>query len=196
MSQEASKTQRNNSPRLSTGEGSRPYQWSRLRVLLPPGLARRQRSLAGLTEVWGVLGKTYDPKAAQEKAQQKRDPLLSPHGFLRALGPGDNGHAVEFLETFGPLVISEELRFPLGGLDRALKRWLARLPPHVRKKPRVAVKTVRIDLRDFWAKQTEFRLVAQLYERRKDREGLRRAWREIGTSTPHSSIGSILEHQR
>src|SRR5215472_11077499 len=47
--------------------------------------------------------KSYDVRAAYERALRKHDPLLSPHGLFLSVARNNNHHAKEFLEQFGPL---------------------------------------------------------------------------------------------
>lgn len=82
----------------------------------------------------------YDLRAKYEKAREKDDPLLSPHGFFRSLQFGNRKHALEFTHTFGSLT------------------W----------KPRAfrngADLYTRLNLGEFWAKHRRYCRVAALIE--------------------------------
>lgn len=80
-----------------------------MNVSLPPRFgdaSRRDPALkqymTSATDMRGLITKPYDVGLAWERARSKGDPLLAPHGMFRSLAPGDNWHAKEFLETFGP----------------------------------------------------------------------------------------------
>jgi hypothetical protein len=82
-------------------------------------------------------GKEYDIEASYQAARRQRDPYLAPHGMFRRLKPGDNGHALEFLQCFGPLMRRHDLWRTTSGV---------------------------IELRDFWAMLARFVGVVQLWE--------------------------------
>jgi hypothetical protein len=55
----------------------------------------------------GNLTDKYDVREVHETARRKGDGCLSPAGMFRVLAPGNRKHAIEFLETFGPLTRQE-----------------------------------------------------------------------------------------
>lgn len=113
-----------------------------------------RRYLRHTTRLSARLLEPYNVRGTFERAVKKRDPALAPHGFFRQLAPGNNFHALEFLQKFGPLKLSTEQR--LG---------------HIRY--------LKVDLGEFWGLHLRFRLVAQLWESRNDRERLVQAWQEF-----------------
>src|ERR1700732_4353718 len=94
----------------------------------------------------GRTATRYDLRDRYERAQAKKDPLLAPHGFLRALRPYSIHHAKEFLENFGPLVMQHG------------------------KQSFVENGTLTVDLGQFWSLQLRFRLIAELWENLNDKE--------------------------
>lgn len=95
--------------------------------------------------------KEYEPHKEREHALLRKNPLISPHGFFRSLATDNAYHAIEFAKKFGPL----------GDLPG---------PPHG---------SVRFSLAWFWARQSRFRLIANLWESRNDRKELDSAWKEL-----------------
>lgn len=190
---------RRNFPGLSTGGGSAVQPWRRIRIFLPrklegsrPGEVKQY--VSGVTELWGRLSESYDIRTAYDRAVKKGDPYLSPHGLFRRLQPGDNFHAVEFFEKFGPLTHPWSLgEIPIKkGMDflENVRHFMGKqLPGHVPlTRPRIKfnelIDTVRVDLKEFWAMHAEFRIIAQLYESRHDKKSLAWAWREFFQHRP------------
>ncbi len=190
-------------PGLSTLSGSAVEPWRRIRIFLPRKLDRSRpgevkQYVSGVTELWGRLSESYDIRTAYDRAVKKGDPYLSPHGLFRRLQPGDNFHAVEFLEKFGPLTHPWSLgEIPLNkGRDpfKNERHFIAKhVPRHVpTTRPRITfnevIDTVRVDLKEFWAMHAKFRLIAQLYESRDDKKGLIQAWREFYDNRPRDWV--------
>jgi hypothetical protein len=101
-----------------------PSRWHRMKIVgtVTPDAKR----------VWGNLTDRYDLHGAYEKAHERKDPYLAPHGLFRKLRFGDNHHAKEFLETFGPLKMTVGERLYGRGAH------------------------ISIDLREFWSLQLRF----------------------------------------
>ena len=57
----------------------------------------------------GELAERYSVLEAYGRASRNKDPYLSPHGVFRGMAPGNRKHAVEFLETFGPLTMADSV---------------------------------------------------------------------------------------
>ena len=129
MGQDARKAARNRHLQLSTVDLLN--DWWRLEIEPP---------LPQAHEIYGRLSKTYNVRSAYERAQNRHDPFMSPHGLFRKLAPGNNHHAGEFLQRFGPLKLRMEQRV---GLTRQ----------------------VRVNLAEFWGMHLRFNLVATLWER-------------------------------
>src|SRR5579859_7923118 len=117
--------------------------WCRMRI---PGPAN-----SGTRQFPAELTDRYDLHEIYEKAHAKYNPYLAPHGFFRKLRLGDNDHAKDFLETFGPL--------QLGVGERLRGTSLHFL----------------VDLDEFWSLQLRFSLVARIYESLDDRDRLTEA---------------------
>ena len=146
-----------------------------MEVVFPPdfrALSRRdaafKRYMASITEVTGQFTEPYDAQTAWEKARSKHDPLLAPHGMFRALRPGNNFDAIEFLTMFGPLA--------------------PRYSPPAYIEDRVLV---RIKLDEFWKRQAQFRQFAELYESRNDAAKLAKALRAL---IEHRPIHDVFRH--
>lgn len=105
--------------------------WKRMKVDVTPTSAT--------TEFVGELTDTYNLHRAYENTHAKRNPYLSPHGFFRRLRFRDNGHAKEFLETFGPLEV---------GLGQRL----------------IEGAHVGVNLEKFWSLHLRYRQIAELSE--------------------------------
>ena len=58
---------------------------------------------SGQSVIIGELTESYNVREAHEIARRKGDPYLSPHGMFRGLAGRNRKHAVEFVQTFGPL---------------------------------------------------------------------------------------------
>jgi len=136
--------------------------WRRAEIPIPLEIRDRpnasetwKRFLPLQTQLYGSLKEMYNVRKTYEQAQQKHDPYLAPHGFFRRLVSGRNLHAVEFLKRFGPLKLTKDQRFPLGPCG------------------------IQIDLAEFWGLHLRFRLVAQLWESRNDKQALSRAWGDV-----------------
>jgi hypothetical protein len=106
-------------------------------------------------QLWGELTDRYDLYGEYEKAHARKDPLLAPHGFFRALQPKNIRHAKEFLEKFGPLTTEQGNRFYWGN------------------------PAVRVDLGEFWSLHLRFILIAELWESLDDKERLAEILLEI-----------------
>ncbi len=149
------------------------YKWHRLKVRLPSGLRKDRRAMADYlaqqTRIEGVEGDAYNVREVYALAQEKHRPLLSPHGMFRRLAPGNNYHAKEFLEKFGPLKPQHI------SLAEAKKRKLRKLSAVLR----VQV----VDLTNFWDCHAEFCVMSQLFEALDDKKRLSAAWRAL-TETP------------
>lgn len=91
----------------------------------------------------------YNIRESWERAKEKHDPLLAPHGMFRALKPGSRSHAVEFLAKFGPLEIPgyHGAKFPSG-------------------------QGVGVDLRRFWNRHEFFNRAMTVYECSNDKQRL------------------------
>jgi hypothetical protein len=132
------KASRKNIPELS----ERGELWWRIRVLPE----------SNESAIVGRLTEQYNVSKAHEEAQREGDPLLSPHGHFRSLARGNRGHAIEFLEKFGPLVKGQE------------------------------EKIIRVDLATFWMEQRRFLPRGQPLRDRDNRKGLRRPSTNISAS--------------
>jgi len=94
----------------------------------------------------------YSLDATVQRAKEKREPLLTPHGFFRELKHGDAGSALRFLREFGPL------HWTQGNLSAA--DW--------------------IHLDDFWARQARFVAVYKLWHALRDGdEAIAEGWEWI-----------------
>jgi hypothetical protein len=100
-------------------------------------------------------GEPYNVMEAYRRSHAKHDPLLSPHGFFRALPHRQDRAALEFVKQFGPL------------------DW-----PHEEavKDEHLGVAAYPFSLDDFWAKHLRYRHVLQLWEARDDESNLRSAF--------------------
>jgi hypothetical protein len=94
-------------------------------------------------------GSFYDVREAHRRAHDQHDPLLAPHGMFRALPPGRNTGALEFVEKFGPL-------------DGSLMQG----------------KPADLVFDDFWLKHLRYVSVVRLWEVR-DTEALRSAFSDL-----------------
>jgi len=121
--------------------------WCRMKVVAP--------SRADTREMWGELTDRYDLHVAYERAHARKDPFLAPHGFFRRLAPGNNRHAREFLEKFGPLTLDVGKRLLGNGAG------------------------VRVDLNEFWGLHLRFSLLSELWESLHDRGRLAKALLDI-----------------
>lgn len=101
-------------------------------------------------QLMGQLSSPYDLYRTYENAHAKKNPYLSPYGFFRRLRFGDNEHAKEFLETFGPLELDAGKLLIVGA-------------------------HVDVDLGKFWSLQLRFRLIAEIWESLNGRGQLARA---------------------
>ena len=145
------------------------YEWKRLRIRLPRRLRKDRRAMADYlaqqTRIEGVEGDTYNVREVYELAQERNNPLLSPHGMFRHLAPGNNYHAKEFLEKFGPLKPQHI------SLAEAKKRKL--------RKASDALRVRIVDLTNFWDCHAEFCIMSQLFEALDDKKLLSAAWRAL-----------------
>lgn len=94
-------------------------------------------------------GKAYYIPEAHRRAHARRDPLLAPHGFFRALPSKRNTAAIEFVEEFGPL------DWPVNS------------------------KVPELVLHDFWLKHMRYVCVVRLWESRDDEGQLRNAFSDL-----------------
>lgn len=116
----------------------------------------------------GDLSEVYNVRETYERAQRRSDPLLAPHGFFRGLAPGNNLHARDFLERFGPL----------------------RLTPEQQYSP--VIVPIRVNLGEFWRLHLRFCLAAQLWESRNDKARLAEAWRGVFEHHKEASKGESI----
>ena len=165
--------EKTSSPQLSTQQ--KDWQWWRMKVVLPResrGLSQRaaafKRQIANIKELRAEFTEPYDVQASWEKARSRHDPLLAPHGMFRGLKPGNNSHAIEFLETFGALAPKSS---PADYIENGVP--------------------VRIELNEFWSLQSQFRQLAELYESRNDAAKLAKA---VRTLIEHRPIHDVFRH--
>ena len=133
--------------RLSTGL----YQWWRAEA--PVSSTEWKLLDTGPGQIACVPLKRMAPYNVRESAAlalAKRDPLLSPHGFFRALPHGKNRAAIEFVETFGPL------------------EW-----------PDGAEGSAYLVFGDFWRKHLRYVSVVRLWEAKDNDATLRRAFNDL-----------------
>ncbi len=117
--------------------------------------------------VSATLGKSWRPYDVREDyfcAHRKHNPLLAPHGLFRDLRYGRAADARKFLETFGPLTLTPSP---------------SALPPHGRY-------SFALDI--FWSRQLRYRLVADLWENRNEKDALQRAWRAMAEKHKGASL--------
>jgi len=124
-----------------------PNDWRQMRVVVSVPMEDLEKGQRSIKEFHGELGKTYNLRDAYERAHALNDPYLSPHGFFRRLAHGNNRHAREFLEEFGPLNLSAGRRVLLGD-------------------------HVGVSLEQFWHAHARFCLVVELWENLDDRTRL------------------------
>jgi hypothetical protein len=165
--------EKTSSPQLSTQP--KDWQWWRMKIVLPQEFRGPQRAraafrqqIANIKELRAEFTQPYDVQASWEKARSRHDPLFAPHGMFRALKPGDNSHAIEFLETFGALALKSS---PADYIEIGVP--------------------VRIDLHEFWNRQSQFRQFAELYESRDDAAKLSKA---VRTVVEHRPIHDVFRH--
>lgn len=99
-------------------------------------------------------GDLYPVHDLYTQARQAKDPLLAPHGSLRAMPYGDRGALLNFLRTFGPLEWHWEQEWT-GPKVRAYAQTQA----HAHEEP---VAHVRVS--EFWQQQANFVFVSSLWE--------------------------------
>jgi hypothetical protein len=114
---------------------AKPRQWYPMKIVTSPEVTTG--SMAGRTL------RPHDLEELYETAHKQREPLLAPHGFFQRLGPGNNFHAREFLEKFGPLKLTAPQREKLF-LGYSIE--------------------LSVDLQEFWTLHTRFSLFVQLWE--------------------------------
>jgi hypothetical protein len=120
-------------------------------------------------QIAGILTTEYNVRKAAQLARARRDPLLAPHGFFRALKHGDSKHALEFLEKFGPLTMTSDQRS-------------------------LANHNITVDLNTFWREHRRFVLTVSLYESRDSRESLDQAWRELHAHVDEFNTGAVFPY--
>jgi len=135
-------------------ERDRPNEWPQMRVGKSVCIRDHDNGRRSVTEFYGELGRFYNLRHAYDRAHELKDPYLAPHGFFRRLAHGNTGHAREFLEKFGPLVLSAGKRFTPGC-------------------------HVGVSLEQFWTAHSRFCLVTNLWESRDDRARLAAALLEV-----------------
>jgi len=96
----------------------------------------------------GSLAESYSVREVYEKARRRADPYSAPHVHFRSLANGNRRHAIEFLESFGPLLVQDQR------------------------------KIVGVELTAFWDEQRRFSLVSRLRESRDDARELRKGLEE------------------
>jgi hypothetical protein len=135
----------------------------RPRHLPLPSELPRVAQFAGRAEpsVLIATGVGYSLDATVQRAKEKREPLLTPHGFFRELTHGDAGSALRFLREFGPL------HWTQGNLSVA--DWT--------------------HLDDFWARQARFVAVYTLWHALRDGdEAIAQGWEWIGKNYTATKI--------
>lgn len=111
-----------------------------------------------------VKGNLYDVPAAYAAARKAKDPLLAPHGLLRALRYGERADLLRFLREFGPLEWQWDARW-------TGSKWREYAQMHGGEQP-----TAHVDAADFWRKQLHFALASQLWEAWDDHPKLKDAF--------------------
>jgi hypothetical protein len=112
--------------------------------------------------LFGKLSEAYDVRLAHERAHEKHDPSLAPHGFFRQLQHGKTYHALEFLKEFGPLRLTSGQR--------------------------EGTELVRVELGEFWGLHRRFCLICDLWESIHDREKLAAAWKGVNENRAEVSL--------
>src|SRR5450755_306637 len=84
---------------------TRLYSWQKAVPLISPQWWKEIRDMPddAIQAIPLRRGKSYYIPEAHRLAHARRDPLLAPHGFFRALPSKRNTAAIEFVEEFGPL---------------------------------------------------------------------------------------------
>lgn len=118
-------------------------------------------------------GNLYSVPGANAQARKAGDPVLAPHGALRAMRYCERTDLLRFLREFGPL----EWRWDAQWRG---PNWREYAQQHRGEEP-----TASVDAADFWRKQLLFRLIAQLWE----------AWPEP-SRLQDAFINLALERQR
>jgi hypothetical protein len=118
-----------------------------MKVMTPSGMGTRA--------IMGELTDRYDLHAAYENARARKDPLLAPHGFFRALKPRSDHHIREFLEQFGPLTLDVGKRLLGTGAG------------------------VGLDVDQFWGLHHRFCIVSELWDSLRDRNRLAKGLLEL-----------------
>jgi hypothetical protein len=134
-------------------------------------------------KLYGNISEWYDVREAYEKGLRRHDPLWAPHGLFCGLAHGNNKHAREFLEMFGPLWLPEGAS--ISSPEFHIRREGSREVPVIQNQ-------IEIDLTQFWGLHRRFCLVEQLWKATGNASKLVSAWRDLECHREEASAFDVL----